>query len=152
LKEGKQMNKWKYLSNNRGFTLIEILVSVVILSIVLTIFMSIFAQSALYQKNNELKLSVSQTAQKIVTLIDLNVNKKKLTDASILDSNLSGTITNADSRFSTLLEAQIDDPYLITISFNKLLVEDITYIKATVTVTANSKIKTESTTYTFVKG
>jgi prepilin-type N-terminal cleavage/methylation domain-containing protein len=146
------MNIWKNLSNKRGFTLIEILVSVVLLFLVLTIFMGIFSQSALFQKNNELKLSVSQTAQKVVTLVDLNINKKKLLDASIIDANLSGTISNTDPRFSALIEAQINDPYSISITFNKLIIENITFIKATVMVSDNSKIKTESTTYTFIKG
>lgn len=44
------MNVWE---NDKGFTLIEILVSITILSVVLVVFASFFTQSALFTKKNE---------------------------------------------------------------------------------------------------
>lgn len=54
---------------NKGFTLIEILVTLVILSIILLSFMSFFSQSSLFtQKNNE-KLSAINLAQETIVTI-----------------------------------------------------------------------------------
>jgi prepilin-type N-terminal cleavage/methylation domain-containing protein len=59
----------KYNKNPLGFTLIEILVTLVILSIVLLSFMSFFTQSSLFtQKNNE-KLTAINLAQETVVTI-----------------------------------------------------------------------------------
>lgn len=54
---------------NKGFTLIEILVTLVILSIILLSFMSFFSQSSLFtQKNNEKLTAINLAQETIVTI------------------------------------------------------------------------------------
>lgn len=59
----------KYLRNNSGLTLVEILAALVILSIVLVAFMSFFTQSAKFTAHNYEKLTAVQIAEDIVSIV-----------------------------------------------------------------------------------
>lgn len=54
---------------NKGFTLIEILVALVILSIILLSFMSFFTQSSLFTQKNKEKLTAINLAQEMIVTI-----------------------------------------------------------------------------------
>ncbi|WP_096153199.1 prepilin-type N-terminal cleavage/methylation domain-containing protein [Bacillus sp. FJAT-45066] len=59
-------NKKKILENNKGFTLIEILVSIVILSIIIVTFLSFFSQALFYSVKEEDKLTGINIAERIM--------------------------------------------------------------------------------------
>jgi type II secretory pathway pseudopilin PulG len=158
------MHKWKYLSNQHGITLLEILLSIVLLFIILTTFMGFFTQSALFQKNNEDKLAVSNASQKVVSLIEMNASIASLEATIMIPAfevsepsttrklyRLSNTNPSHKSVLSTLIGSEIDSPYNISLEFEKFEKEGISFIQVTVTVIHPTKIKTESVTYTFIK-
>lgn len=58
--------------SQKGLTLVEVLVSIVLLAIILTSFMGFFTQSAIFNKKNGEKLSTMQTAQKYISLVEEN--------------------------------------------------------------------------------
>lgn len=70
------------LDDEKGLTLLEVLLSIVLLVIVLTSFASFFTQSAMFVKKNEDKLSTTQAAQQIVNQIEVNLSKKDVTTSS----------------------------------------------------------------------
>jgi type II secretory pathway pseudopilin PulG len=61
-----------------GFTLVEVLVSIILLFIILTSFLSFFSQSAMFIHSNEKKLGTMQIAQKYINLIEENVGLSDL--------------------------------------------------------------------------
>ncbi|MFD1030436.1 type IV pilus modification PilV family protein [Metaplanococcus flavidus] len=56
----------KYLKNNSGLTLVEILAALVLLSIVLVAFMTFFTQSAKFTAHNHETLTAVQVAEDVV--------------------------------------------------------------------------------------
>lgn len=62
-------NKSKELAKEQGFSLIEILAAIVILSIVLISFVSFFAQSAKHTKYNNEKLTAVQVGEEFVAKV-----------------------------------------------------------------------------------
>ncbi|WP_026572292.1 PulJ/GspJ family protein [Bacillus sp. UNC438CL73TsuS30] len=78
--------------SQKGLTLIEILVSIVLLSIILTSFMGFFTQSAIFTKKNEQKLGTVQTAQKFINLIK-DISKSDLAATPATSSITTGTNT-----------------------------------------------------------
>lgn len=68
----------KKTENQNGFTLIEVLLSIVILSIILTFFIGFFTQSANFTQKSGEKLSTMQTAQTVIHMIDSNVSEDVL--------------------------------------------------------------------------
>jgi prepilin-type N-terminal cleavage/methylation domain-containing protein len=99
---------YKTTENQNGFTLIEVLLSIMLLSIILTSFIGLFSQSAIFTQKNGNKLNTMQTAQTVIHMIDSNVTEGDLrigmTDASgntitspVLDdsgNDVSGPIIN----------------------------------------------------------
>lgn len=59
----------KYIHNDRGVTLLEILLAITLLSIVFIAFFGFFIQSAKYTQVNKEKLSAVDVAEKIVARI-----------------------------------------------------------------------------------
>ncbi|NHM30486.1 type IV pilus modification PilV family protein [Neobacillus terrae] len=67
----------------KGFTLVEVLVSIILLFIILTSFLSLFFQSAMFIHSNEEKLGTMQMAQKYINLIEENVGLSDLNSIQI---------------------------------------------------------------------
>ncbi|WP_423799227.1 PulJ/GspJ family protein [Neobacillus sp. SAB-20_R2A] len=64
--------------SQKGLTLVEVLISIVLLSIVLTSLLGFFTQSAMFAKKNEQKLGTLQTAQMVVNMVEENVTREAL--------------------------------------------------------------------------
>ncbi|MCH6266686.1 prepilin-type N-terminal cleavage/methylation domain-containing protein [Neobacillus citreus] len=64
--------------SQRGLTLVEVLISIVLLSIFLTSLLGFFTQSAMFTKKSEQKLGTLQTAQMVVNMIEENVTRESL--------------------------------------------------------------------------
>jgi type IV pilus assembly protein PilA len=56
----------KYIQNNRGLTLVEILAALIILSLVFLAFMTFFTQSAKFTMHNKETLTAVQVAEDVV--------------------------------------------------------------------------------------
>lgn len=72
----------KKLDDQKGITLLEVLLSIVLLVIVLTSFAGFFTQSAMFVKKNEDKISTTQTAQQIVNIIELELTRDILSTST----------------------------------------------------------------------
>jgi len=68
----------KYLQNEKGLTLVEILAAVVILAIVLVSFSNFFLQSAKHTKYNNEKLTAVQVAEEVIA--DVRIGKYQSED------------------------------------------------------------------------
>lgn len=129
--------------NEKGLTLLEVLLSIVLLFIVLTSFASFFTQSAIFIKKNEEKLSTSQTAQQIVNLIEVNLTH------SILETNsdcMNLNCTLDKDELSSLSDHPISSTYDISADFTDS-VEGLVQVKITVTDLANPDSSSETFTY-----
>ncbi|CAM3941317.1 type IV pilus modification PilV family protein [Mesobacillus thioparans] len=135
----------KKLDNQDGLTLLEVLLSIVILTIVLTSFAGFFSQSALFVKKNEEKLSTSQTAQQLVNLIELNISKSALSSISTC-SSLPCEL-NKD-KLEILVGQTIPSTYAISAKFEKN-VESLILVKISVADISNPD--SSSKTYTYIR-
>jgi prepilin-type N-terminal cleavage/methylation domain-containing protein len=135
----------KKLDNQRGLTLLEVLLSIVILTIVLTSFAGFFSQSALFVKKNEEKLSTSQTAQQVVNLIEVHISKSRLqtkTDCTDLDCELNKEAIEA------LSGQNINSTYTISAIFTS---GEENLIKTKVTIFDNDDPESSSETFTYIR-
>jgi prepilin-type N-terminal cleavage/methylation domain-containing protein len=95
-------HKWK----QEGFTLVEVLVSIVILSIVLTTFFSFFGQSLVFSGKNEEKLVAYNLAEKTMRIVESNYkNKLQPTQSKIEISSTSTPCSNYSNGFPPELTA-----------------------------------------------
>ncbi|WNF21892.1 prepilin-type N-terminal cleavage/methylation domain-containing protein [Mesobacillus jeotgali] len=133
------------LDNQNGLTLLEVLLSIVILSIVLTSFASFFSQSAMFVKKNEEKLSTSQTSQKIVNLIELNITKSKLQTISDC-ADLKCTLNEDDLEF--LSGQTINSTYSISAIFTP---GEENLILAKVAIIDSDDPESSSETFTYIR-
>jgi prepilin-type N-terminal cleavage/methylation domain-containing protein len=135
----------KKLHNQKGLTLLEVLLSIVILTIVLTSFAGFFSQSALFVKKNEEKLSTSQTAQQIVNLIEVNISNsmlKTITECTDSDCTL-------DKNGLVALSGQsINSTYTISAIFTPGE-EKLTKVK--VIIFDNDDPESSSETFTYIR-
>ncbi len=140
------MNSHKnYRFWNNGFTLLEILLTLVILSIILLSFMSFFSQSSLFtQKNNEKLTAINLAQETIVTIKNQSVYFQKVVkyttgfpdpDKTILNVNSLG-IFNGQPDYKLGLEISKDysyNLYKIHVQIydlkNNLLAETYHYLK-----------------------
>lgn len=105
---------------NKGFTLIEVLAALVILSIVLLSFFSFFSQSALFTQKNRDKLTAVNLAQDTIVTIKKNTSffqqSKTYTttfpepERSILNVNSTG-IFNQQPNYKLQLTISKDSSY-----------------------------------------
>jgi prepilin-type N-terminal cleavage/methylation domain-containing protein len=133
------------LGNQNGLTLLEVLLSIVILTIVLTSFAGFFSQSAMFVKKNEEKLSTSQTAQKIVNLIELNISKSRLQTISDC-TDLKCTLNEDD--LEALSGQTINSTYTISASFTPA---EENLIKAKVAIIDSDDPESSSETFTYIR-
>lgn len=115
----------KILKNDDGFTLIELIVSIAILSFVLVGFLNLFVNSATYlvfarQKNNTsveaqnlvdgsigsgspVAATISSTVTTTSTTLELHFNKKSETMENVTLVTVTGNDGNQSSTITTLL-------------------------------------------------
>jgi prepilin-type N-terminal cleavage/methylation domain-containing protein len=137
----------KKLDNQDGLTLLEVLLSIVILTIVLTSFAGFFSQSALFVKKNEEKLSTSQTAQQVVNLIESHISKSKLqTKCTNLTTGAECKLNKVD--LETLSGQIINTTYNISATF-KLSEENL--IKTKVMIKDDDDPESSSETFTYIR-
>ena len=133
------------LDNQNGLTLLEVLISIVILAIILTSFAGFFSQSALFVKKNEEKLSTSQTAQQIVNLIEVNISNSRLQTINEC-ADLKCTL-NEDA-LESLSGQTINSTYTISAIFMPGE-ENLTKVK--VTIIDNDDPESSSETFTYIR-
>jgi prepilin-type N-terminal cleavage/methylation domain-containing protein len=78
-------------SKQDGFTLIEVLVSIVILSIILTTLFSFFGQSLLFSGKNEEKLVAYNLASKTLKVVEKNFKNTLLSNQQNIGISASNT-------------------------------------------------------------
>jgi prepilin-type N-terminal cleavage/methylation domain-containing protein len=90
----------KHKLNQDGFTLVEVLVSIVILSIVLTTFFSFFGQSLVFSGKNEEKLVAYNLAEKTMRIVESNYkNKLQPTQTKIVIPSTNNPCSNYSSGY-----------------------------------------------------
>ncbi|WP_057771780.1 type IV pilus modification PilV family protein [Cytobacillus dafuensis] len=137
--------------NQKGITLLEVLLSMLILSIILVSFFSFFSQSAVFIKKNDDKLSAVNTAQMVLNILQENEKKNTLyLPQSVLEdvnSGKSSIITNEMDEFSTLLNQDIQSSFKISLEFKEGY-EKLIQVKIMVSDPKNNK--NEAKTYTYI--
>lgn len=133
------------LDDQKGITLLEVLLSIVLLVIVLTSFAGFFTQSAMFVKKNEDKISTTHTAQQIVNLIEVKLTKDVLTT-----SNECPTLPcNLDrDKLSGLLDRSFDNSQKISAELSKGSEE---LIRVEVSVQDTNNPESNSRTYTYIR-
>ncbi|MEH7442346.1 hypothetical protein V7201_08485 [Bacillus sp. JJ1122] len=131
------------LDEEKGLTLVEVLLSIVLLVIVLTSFASFFTQSAMFVKKNEDKLSTTQTAQQIVNQIEVSLSKN-----DVKTSSVCGTLPCIveKNELSNLLGSPIASPFNISAKFADS-VEGLIRVKISVKDLNNPESSSETFTY-----
>ncbi|RHW40647.1 prepilin-type N-terminal cleavage/methylation domain-containing protein [Neobacillus notoginsengisoli] len=145
----------KYFQKQEGFTLIEVLLSIVLLTIILTSFLGFFTQSAIFTNKNQEKLSAAQTAQKVVSSIELNTTKAQLKAKSIVNDTgkvvSPSTVYNDKSQFNELFKFTIVTPFTVEIKFSDGPMGS-GLIQCKVSILDNSSPpKTKSETFTYIR-
>jgi len=152
-----------FLKGERGFTLVELLASIVILTIILTVFLRFFAQAAFFATKNEEMLTSSNDARAVLTLIQENDRKNYILhdELQLLNNPMTAnqiiTIED-DSIISQLLypwkeEAELldEDKFIIQNTELHLKKGPENLIEAEVTIrSSRDSSKVLSTTYGFL--
>lgn len=86
----------KGINKQDGFTLIEVLVSIVILSIILTTFFSFFSQSLIFSGKNEEKLVAYNLASKTLKIVEQRYNNKLPSTQSTIEIFSNSTVCSED--------------------------------------------------------
>ncbi|OCA91267.1 hypothetical protein A8F94_05245 [Bacillus sp. FJAT-27225] len=138
----------KKFHNQKGFTLLEVLLSIVLLAIILTSFLGFFTQSAIFNNKNELKLNSSLEAQKIVNGIELNITPNEA-EFVLVNSYNNEQILNYLKDNGVLMD---DTLFNIVVDFVKKEVD----VKGKKTILYQAKIVVSSSgskseTYTYVR-
>lgn len=134
----------KKLDDQSGITLLEVLLSIVLLVIVLTSFAGFFSQSAIFVKKNEDKISTTQTAQQIVNLIEVELTRDMLTSTEC--PSLPCTLN--EDNLAGLLERSFDDTQSISVSFDN---GEEGLIRVEVSVEDRSNPDSTSRTFTYIR-
>ncbi|RSD23321.1 prepilin-type N-terminal cleavage/methylation domain-containing protein [Mesobacillus subterraneus] len=132
----------KKLYNQKGLTLLEVLLSIVLLVIVLTSFAGFFSQSALFVNKNEDKINTTQTAQQMVNLIELKLTRNILVNngCASLPCSLN------QNELSMLLDNPIDTSLRISADFTNS-VEGLIRVKVSVENLDNPESSSKTFTY-----
>ncbi|WP_053367291.1 type IV pilus modification PilV family protein [Bacillus sp. FJAT-27245] len=145
----------KFCQKQGGFTLLEVLLSIVLLSIVLTSFLGFFTQSALFTNRNEEKLSALQTAQKVVALIDMNTTVARLKAENVVGADgkvvSPGIVYDEKANFSRLFNFEVNTSFKVTLQFTDGP-ENSRLVQCKVTVT-DGKVPpaAKSETFTYIR-
>lgn len=140
-------------SGQNGFTLIEVLVSIILFFIVLTTFMSFFTQSAFFSNKNEQKLGTIQIAQKVIKLVENTVTKQDLYSAGITDNYgniLNGVYhLNNTTAIEDLLNQSLNTNFIVNADISNDKTDNLILFK--VTVQDSSDANNKSVSYTYIR-
>lgn len=145
----------KIFQKQGGFTLLEVLLSIVLLSIILTSFLGFFTQSAIFTNRNEEKLSALQTAQKVVSLVELKTTIAQLQTKNIVGANgkviSPGVVYDDKTQFNQLFNFTIDTGFKVALQFSDGP-ENSKLVQCKVLVT-DGKVppNTKSETFTYIR-
>lgn len=153
MKEGEYMINSKFLRTSRGFTLIEVLLSLTILGIVLTSTMSFFSQAYTYTKMNENKTVGINVARNVLYYMEqLEFDKvfKYVEDNSFTAQDIpidcdSTVIQNKDvceGIFNTSLNNE-DFTTTVSVNFHESLKEYLIPVKVKVEWGENNSAEVE---------
>ncbi|WP_284036115.1 type II secretion system protein [Neobacillus sp. 114] len=136
---------WENFQEQKGLTLVEILVSIVLLAIISTALLGFFTQSALFSNKNEQKLGTMATAQKYINLVE-DLPKEKF-----LSFNLSTEVSLTEDQIRNLF-----DPPLAKSNYNisaKIAIKPNTenLIQFTIIVEDPKDSNNKSITYTYIR-
>lgn len=136
--------------SQKGLTLVEVLVSIVLLAIIITSFIGFFTQSAQFTKKNEQKLDTMQTAQKIVNLVEIEITKQDLIDNLIINSSEQVIKTSlTKTEIEGLIDDTIDPRYDVNVEISKNSSQNLIMFKIIVRDPKSSGSKSE--TYTYIR-
>jgi prepilin-type N-terminal cleavage/methylation domain-containing protein len=136
--------------SQKGLTLVEVLVSIVLLAIILTSFISFFTQSALFTKKNDQKLDTMQTAQKVVNLVEIEITKQDLIENLIINSSEQVIKTSlTKTEIEGLINDNIDPRYDVRVKISKNSSQNLIMFKIIVQDPTNTGNKSE--TYTYIR-
>ncbi|EKN65869.1 hypothetical protein BABA_18282 [Neobacillus bataviensis LMG 21833] len=140
--------------SQKGLTLVEILVSIVLLGIILTSFMGFFTQSALFTKKNENKLGTMQTAQKYISLIE-EVSKEELSNYSLTKDLTKKVILDSKDKIDALIlpDEPIKSSYNIQAEFTTKDTDSTipdNLIKIKLIIKDPNDVNNMSITYTYI--
>lgn len=97
LKEGEQMINNKFFLNDRGFTLLEVLLSITLLGILLISLLSFFNQAYSYTKKNEDKTIGINVARNVLHYIEQQ-------DFDLIKSKFLSGITSSEDKVVVTVE------------------------------------------------
>ncbi|MBT2636345.1 prepilin-type N-terminal cleavage/methylation domain-containing protein [Bacillus sp. ISL-39] len=135
----------KKLYDQSGITLLEVLLSIVLLVIVLTSFAGFFTQSAMFVKKNEDKISTTQTVQQIVNLIEVKLTKDTLSTSTECPSL---PCTLSEDSLAGLLDRSFNSTHKISVSFNN---GEEGLIRVEVSVQDRNNPDSTSRTFTYIR-
>ncbi|MCM3572071.1 MULTISPECIES: prepilin-type N-terminal cleavage/methylation domain-containing protein [Mesobacillus] len=135
----------KKLDDQSGITLLEVLLSIVLLVIVLTSFAGFFTQSAMFVKKNEDKISTTQTVQQIVNLIEVKLTRDTLSTSTECPS-LPCTLN--EDHLAELLDRSFGSTHKISVSFNN---GEEGLIRVEVSVQDRNNPDSTSRTFTYIR-
>ncbi|MEH7300184.1 PulJ/GspJ family protein [Neobacillus drentensis] len=136
--------------SQQGLTLVEVLVSIVLLAIILASFISFFTQSALFTKKNDQKLDTMQTAQKVVNLVEIEITKQDLIENLIINSSEQVIKTSlTKTEIEGLINDNIDPRYDVIVEISKNSSQNLIMFKIIVQDPTNTGNKSE--TYTYIR-
>lgn len=140
-------------NNEQGFTLIEILASVVILSIVLITFFGFYFQASLFSTKNDQKYTSHTLSQKVINLTQEKVTKDVLLDRGIIDSTftvINGTFSTDDETYieNLLNYDAYDNDYTVRLTISNG-VDELILVK--VKAVSNLNTVDASETYTYIR-
>ncbi|GAE43972.1 PulJ/GspJ family protein [Mesobacillus boroniphilus] len=134
----------KKLDDQKGITLLEVLLSIVLLVIVLTSFAGFYTISNVCEKNED-KISTTQTAQQIVNIIELELTRDILSTSTECPS-LPCTLN--EDKLAGLLDRSFDNTQKILVSFNN---GEVGLIRVEVSVEDRSNPDSSSRTFTYIR-
>lgn len=144
--------------NEKGFTLIEVLLSIILLFIIMTSFMGFFTQSTLFNKKNEQKLDYTQTTQTVINLIEENITRTELekdNDVKTIFNSPYTTKTIDKTALEKFFSKKSSTPFIrnnpnqIHASFSYIKETGLIQVKVIVADPSNPNHKSE--TYTYIR-
>jgi prepilin-type N-terminal cleavage/methylation domain-containing protein len=135
--------------NQNGFTLIEILLSIILLSIILTSFFGFLTQSAMFAQKNGQKLNTMQTAELFNNLFETNVSRQDLINKNIIKGDQTTTITIDKSTIDGLVGKTIESPFSITARVKNDVPKGL--IQVTTIVQDPKDLYNKSETFTYIR-
>jgi prepilin-type N-terminal cleavage/methylation domain-containing protein len=132
MKEGEESIMGKFLKNQQGLTLIEVLVSITLLGIVLTSFLSFFNQAYSYTKKNQDKTVGINVARNVLYYIeqqDYNRIHEQYFPSKNSPEKVKLTIENCKD--------PVFDSRAVCVGFFSSIINNVTYSTA---VTLNSNV------------